>query len=321
MNSKYENDLNSDYNFTLIEFYNQMRGRRFESFLQVKRTSPKFRDFNYDIIKTINYKSDLELFKNLLIVFPFYFFSKLLAYYSSGLTTSSYVDMLKYVYEMEENDSFVIGEGGECIRNFYEDVSDFERYITPKIIIDSVFLGIDYKSYLERFKINQNELNAFGVNYYRESRLTGNFSKRHSIITPFINKITPFLNTNFSDLTYSVSFDEYKNESVHRYLINLTSSIKENSHMKIKHNDTQVWNQRISTVKKSFLKVHNLFDYDQIGIRKEGVEFCLKNMDKNKRIIYFILRLYSMINFISHVKTSEFGDIEKKIISLEFNEI
>ncbi|SEA54928.1 hypothetical protein [Psychroflexus halocasei] len=247
----------------------------------------------------------------------FNFFSKLIAYYSSGLATSSYVDMLKYVYHMNTDDSFVIGEGGECVRIFYVDEDIFKKYITPKYITDAIFNEIDYK-FLDQFNTNKESIIHLGINYYRNQRLTNNFSKRHSILTPFINKITPFLNLDFVRITYSLPLEVYRSEIFHNYLSDLNDTVSEKYNIDSKINDTQVWSKRLDTVRDSFLKVHEEFDYEQLGMNKEGVDFCLKIMDENKRTIYFILRLHTLILFINNFKTSEFKLLEKELTNLKF---
>lgn len=248
----------------------------------------------------------------------FNYYSSLISYFSSGLATSSYVDMLKYVdTNFKENEAFVMGEGGECVRIFYDDNDKFSHFITPKYLLDNVFEDINYEHYKDIFKTNKDFINEFGVEYYREERLTGNFSKRNSILSPYVNKLTPFLNKNFINCSFGLNSFTYKKNLIHNYLVSNNKKIKHYYEQNSYKNDSQIWHQRIDLITKKFVSIHNSYDYNELGIKKTGVIKCLKSMRSNKRAIYFILRLLTLIEFINSYRLKSFQTLEKNIFTFK----
>jgi len=249
----------------------------------------------------------------------FAYFTNLISYFSSGQTTASYVDMLKYIFSFKENESYVMGEGGECIRLFFSNKEIFQKYITPRDFVENLFYDLDYNSFLEKLKIENQNVSEFGMKYYRDQRMTGNFSKRHAILIPFVNKVTPFTNLDFIKKSYCLPIKNYKNELIHNHLADLNKTIKDNYNKKLYNNDAQVWEARTDMIRLFYSKNLKQFNYKEIGIKKAGIDFCLKSMDKNKRLIYFMLRLLPLLVFINNINTNKFESIESQIDDLSFN--
>ncbi|PKG41493.1 hypothetical protein, partial [Psychroflexus sp. MES1-P1E] len=77
MNLKYKNDSNTNHDFTLIDFYKLLRIYDLKSFTELKSESPKIVDFNFFISQSISHDSDIKLFRELLVIFPYYFFANI----------------------------------------------------------------------------------------------------------------------------------------------------------------------------------------------------------------------------------------------------
>ena len=249
----------------------------------------------------------------------FNFYSKQISYFGSGLTTASYVDMVKYVDMFLDNDeSYVMGEGGECIRTFFEDKKSFDKYITPENIIKKIFKKNNYGFFKSYFDIDDQIINEFGIDYYREERLTGNFSKRHSILQPYVNKVSPFLNKKFISLAFQLDTMTLKKHPLHDYFAARNNTVNAFYNLRSENgNDTQLWSKRLSIIIEKLQSLHGDFNYKKWNITKDGVENIIKTSISNERAVYFLLRFLPLIEFLTYSGTDYYKDIEEEILHIK----
>jgi hypothetical protein len=158
-------------------------------------------------------------------------FSENIAQISGGLTTSSYIDMLCFVAKSIPKDyTFIMGEGGECVRMFFESFKNIEQsldnYITPIEYLNSTlnlkrenhnFKELLTEQILSEYKGHNTEETL--LNFYRQGRMPGNFSNRHKIISVYRSKYSPFLDYDFIKNTYDLDRKNYKNSNLHKQIV------------------------------------------------------------------------------------------------------
>jgi len=231
-----------------------------------------------------------------------------IAWYGSGLATGSYVDMLKFVDKgMQAGETFVMGEAGESVRDFFSHHPLPENFLTPKEALQNVLPGeftTKLKDYpanmLERFISKYpRDTDAFFIDFYRNARLPGNFGLRSLLLQSRNAKLSPFTDSEFIRLTYGLSTDYYKNSGIHRRIIKefypeLTSFLDVPV-----TGDTQVWPQRFRGGIGRIV--------EQIIHQSEGllplktdalIRLTRENMQRPSRSLYLILRLLPMMLFM-----------------------
>ena len=130
--------------------------------------------------------------------------------------------------------SYVLGEGGECVRDFFrggdsEAIARLSKdYMTPRDYLTSV-LAPDMQARLKDYPENLVESlqsasrgtmgEDFAVQFYRTARMPGNFSQRHAVLATIRPKLSPFLTTEFIDLAYGLDPIYYRDSGLHRAMI------------------------------------------------------------------------------------------------------
>jgi hypothetical protein len=158
-----------------------------------------------------------------------------IAFHSAGLNTASYVDLIAFlVAHIPPNNVFVVGEGGECVRDFFrsEDGDPIgklvERYTTPLTALRGS-LAADYLGALADYPHNilhaakarapQPDDETFAVYFYRFQRMYGNFALRHQVVSTQRAKTSPFLDSRFIDGSYRANVRYYVGSGLHRGII------------------------------------------------------------------------------------------------------
>jgi hypothetical protein len=247
----------------------------------------------------------------------FQYYSNEIASISGGLSTCSYVDMLKFIDTTIPVDyTYVMGEAGECYRDFFENnkeiSSSIEKYLTPSKFLEQCL-------HISKHKINNlknklfEDINTFYKgnsvseilrDFYCNGRMPGNFSNRTKLINRYRNKSSPFLNLNLLRNISNLSDELFQNETIHRELI---KSKKSNEWFiffeePFKSNfDSQNWDERIKGDIGKTIKniIDNMSIVSENLINKKGLNKLLTDeIIKPSRGIYLILRIISIICFI-----------------------
>lgn len=158
-----------------------------------------------------------------------------LAYHSAGLATSSYVDLAAFLARTVGAESaFVIGEGGECVRDFFYTAGGppLERlhhsFMTDRDVLEATLappyreLTRDYPNRLigpVREVTDSADDAAFLLDFYRLQRMPGAFSLRNAVLAPLRPKISPFLDADFIDASYGLPVRMFEGSRLHRELI------------------------------------------------------------------------------------------------------
>lgn len=242
-----------------------------------------------------------------------------ISFLSGGLATLSYADMMKFVRCAIPNSSnFVMGEGGECVRSFFNLNETMEQsldgYITPYEIIVSV-MNADLvqeigsrKDYIEKiltpilghFEYDENQKEVFLTNFYRNGRMPGNFSLRHQILNPYRGLQLPFLSTDFIETFYALDPKYFKGSALHRKFIECNNANLLGYFDNPIQNSvtTQNWDHRLKTEILDIL--YSIFEhtdsnciFDTYKIKK------LIDMQRQKpdRGVWFLLRIASWFLF------------------------
>jgi hypothetical protein len=157
------------------------------------------------------------------------------AFHSAGLATASYVDMSAFVdTAIPTASSFAIGEGGECVRDFFQaggraPIETLTReYMTAPQWLRST-LTQSFGHVVASYPLNllseartlsgQADPDEFALHFYRAHRMPGNFSLRHAVLSPIRPKISPFLDARFLDCLYGLDRAEYAASAVHRTIV------------------------------------------------------------------------------------------------------
>ena len=158
-----------------------------------------------------------------------------LAYHSAGLATSSYVDLAAFLATtVDAQSAFVIGEGGECVRDFFyaADLPPLERlryrFMTDRDVLEAT-LATPYREMTDgypdgligpvREAAGSNDDEAFLLDFYRLQRMPGAFSLRNAVLAPLRPKISPFLDAGFIDTAYGMPVRMFEGSRLHRDLI------------------------------------------------------------------------------------------------------
>lgn len=242
---------------------------------------------------------------------------------SGGLTTISYVDMLKFVAEtIPENYSFVMGEAGECVRMFFNDNADLAKamhnYLTPIEFLKET-LVIDYEEFVNNYPTQIAQVVAENyagttnaetlINFYRKGRLPGNFGNRHKMISAYRNKITPFLHEDFIKATHNLSIDHFEYDKIHEQIIyennqDLLQYFKNPIQSDIAVQD---WNHRIQNeigeklyflLEKHIHALKTVFDTEKI------LQLTKKQQKSPNRGLYFLFRVLSMAIFVDNINNA-----------------
>lgn len=239
-----------------------------------------------------------------------------IAFHSAGLATISYVDMAYFAgNSIKPNIAFVIGEGGECVRDFFvrngqEPLTTLQaEYMTPFQFLQKTLppaLVTLLGSYPESMLNPVREISLasddydFAMEFYRYQRMPGNFSLRHAVLSPLKAKISPFLDSRFIDSTYALDRNYYINSRLHRMIIeSATPNLLPFFDFPIKGGKTvQNWRGRFS--KGVGTIVYKLLDenlgsctdlFSAVGVRA----LCAETIQKPSRAIYHLLRILSLI--------------------------
>jgi asparagine synthetase B (glutamine-hydrolysing) len=236
------------------------------------------------------------------------------AYYSSGMATASYVDMLKFVDNaIGADETFVMGEAGESVRDFFVDNSLIENYLTPKKALQSILDNnfkkelLNYpKGMLSHFKSEYLDTQEeFYVDFYRNARLPGNFSLRTLIIQSKVNKVSPFLDKEFIDYTYDFKLENFSKSRLHRNLVEVfypeLSSLIDNNVIV----DSQIWSKRFKEGIGDLIITIIEENFVDIGISKKSLISLIKeNISKPSRSIFLIFRVLSLIYFLNKINSN-----------------
>jgi len=230
------------------------------------------------------------------------------SYYSSGLATASYVDMLKFVDKaITSNETFLMGEAGESIRDFFVNNSLTQNYLTPLTALSSL-LSKSYKNQLEKYpqtilsnfqsKYNPNQ-EEFYIDFYRNARLPGNFSLRTLILQAKVNKTSPFLDKDFIEYTYGLNLKNYTGSMLHKEIIHhfypeLSTFLNQKTEI-----DSQIWHERFKNNTGKLILELTKKNYTDFGIEKEPLlNLIQKNIENPDRSVYLILRILSLMRFV-----------------------
>lgn len=252
----------------------------------------------------------------------FSYFSNYISFFSGGLATLSYVDMMKYVHTViPAGYSFIMGEGGECTRDFFHgEESDhpfetMDSYITPynalmktlnEDLIGEISSCEKYKekvisSCLDYYEYLENNKDAFYLRFYRYARMAGNFSMRHQILNPLVPIESPFLSCDFIKTAYDLNPKYYNKSSLHRKIIEACNPLL------LPYFDSPVmssvpvqnWNERfvngillqmINMYKGAFASSSTLKDFFS---ESAVLQLLYEQRDSQDRAIWFLLRLLS----------------------------
>jgi hypothetical protein len=267
-----------------------------------------------------------------------------ISFHSAGLATLSYVDMCKMFLEVSISipDSILImGEGGECIRDFFNK-DPFNapltflsnEYITPSQFIYSICrdnILPDKQQYQEELlSIAGQELGQlseldFVKAFYRKIRMPGNFSLRNTVLSPIFSRRSPFLGSYFINQTFGLGKRWYEKSSLHRAIIEKVSPnllVFFDSPIKSPIS-TQDWNTRFANGLERII----------INLLKETLPYCEKYFNlplfwnfldsegfSSQRIVYFLLRLLSFSLFQRKLHTDLDREFSTHVVVLQTNE-
>jgi hypothetical protein len=132
------------------------------------------------------------------------------AFHSAGLATASYADMAAFVGEtVPPGATFVMGEGGECVRDFFRPGLLRERYMTAL-------------EHLQETLAMETELPPAaqdGLKFYRTERMPGNFSLRHAVLAVLRPRASPFLANGFVEPAFALDRRWHEGARLHRALL------------------------------------------------------------------------------------------------------
>jgi hypothetical protein len=236
---------------------------------------------------------------------------------SGGLSTCSYVDMLKFTAISIPSDyTYVMGEAGECYREFFESsnelCSSLDNYVTPSAFLEQC-LHISENEIIalkeQLFSSIQSNYKGANVseglrNFYRHGRMPGNFSNRTKLINRYRNKSAPFLNVELLKTIPNINSELFKNDFVHKELVKSKKSLDwfRFFDKPIKSDvDSQDWANRFKNGIGKLIKTEIIEKNDRLNqelIDVKGLLILLNNeLNKPSRGIYFILRIISFICF------------------------
>lgn len=262
----------------------------------------------------------------------------IISYFSGGLGTISMLDFLKfYLGALNPDNYFIIGEGGENIRSFFDYDGQGDpiqtlksRYLTEKNVLmytlSSEVLS-EFKQYpdfyIQKIKdsLPYTDKEILMINFYRYKRMGGNFSLRNAILSPFRAKVSPFLDYKFMNLSFNLDKRYYQENKLHRILLNrINPSL-------LNYFDNPILDG------PNYQNIFNRFTYEDLGNhtydllnlyldfvpnifdKKNILDLCLNNIKKPSRDIFYILRvlsfscMYYLLSF----------DVDNKILMIKSN--
>lgn len=242
----------------------------------------------------------------------FFEWADFVAFQSAGLSTVSYVDMAAFVAtHVPRGSAFVMGEGGECVRDFFHAAGRSslqmlqEEYMTPGAYLRETLASpllrrlADYPasvlSEAQAFA-GRADADAFVSFFYRFRRMPGNFSLRHAVLSALRPKLSPFIDHDFVDATYSLSLEEHNQSAVHRRIIatarpDLLRFFEEPVR---KARSTQGWPERFETLRSELgRRWAPLLALSDDVLDPRGVLALCEASATQPRSVYHLLRLYS----------------------------
>ncbi|MQA28695.1 MAG: hypothetical protein GEU82_02490 [Luteitalea sp.] len=238
-----------------------------------------------------------------------------IALHSAGLSTASYVDMAAFVAtHVPRGSAFVMGEGGECVRDFFgsEGRSPLDTllndYMTPVGYLQATLagrlvgrLGAYPADLLEalRTATGTRDDRDFVSYFYRYQRMPGNFSLRHAVLSPIRPRLTPFLDARFIDATYALSTAEHASSEIHRRIISSAqpSLLKFFSAPVQTNRPTQDWPARFPRLARSLSDaLQRLLPSSDDVLDPPGVvALCDAAIAQPSRAVYHLFRLFSFV--------------------------
>lgn len=224
-----------------------------------------------------------------------------------------------------------MGEGGECVRDFFDSKTDkldtvFLKYFSPVDALKNI-LTSEFDSYFENYP--ETLLNNYAsshekyspnyyLDFYRDIRMNGNFSLRTSILQSEIDKFSPFLEKEFIKEAFNLDINYYKESWLHKEIIRHNDpellSIISNQESEI---PVQNWNERFSNnIGKIIYKVIENSNFDTVlPLSKENIlKEINSNIEKPTRTIFLLFRLISLVLFIDQLKNGE--DFEEELFTI-----
>jgi hypothetical protein len=245
----------------------------------------------------------------------FFEWADYIAFASAGLCTASYADMAAFVANLAPPMStFVIGEGGECVRDFFHAVgrAPLQRladdYMTPvgslRITLSSR-LAAELDGYpwtliarLRSAIADERDDAGFASYFYRYQRMPGNFSLRHAVLSSIRPKLSPFLDSNFIDATYGLSTSEHMNSEIHRRIIAAAKPSLEHFFTSPVQTavSTQEWPARFPTFANPFReRLQQMLPASDDVLDPGGVLELCDAASRNPRAVYHLFRVYSFV--------------------------
>jgi hypothetical protein len=193
---------------------------------------------------------------------------------------------------------FVIGEGGECVRDFFRaGVATLrEQYMTPADSLAAT-LNLPLDGYPDRF-LPQNDDPLFPLRFYRFQRMPGNFSQRHAVLSVLRPKISPFLDGAFMEGSWALAPEWHRDSRLHRSLVahlapELLPFFDDPIQTPV---TTQEWPVRFSSGIGEEVRrlLEESLPFASDVFRSAGVlDLCEEAIRKPSRAIYHLLRLLS----------------------------
>lgn len=241
------------------------------------------------------------------------------AWQSGGLATCSYVDMAAFIARaVPEGCRFVIGEGGECVRDYLADGSThgLERltgeFTTPREYLARSLRGVSASSWenypaaliadsLRRLD-SESADRLPGLSFYREIRMPGNFRLRHAVLSPLRAKSSPFLRRRFMDCCYALPPEYYRRSGLHRGIIAVSSPglLRYFDEPLTSSVPVQDWPARMSGAAGAVFRASLLrhLEWGHGAVDEDGVRRLIEaSAAKPGREIYHLLRLWSFLLF------------------------
>jgi len=168
---------------------------------------------------------------------------------------------------------------------------------------------------------------AFSQLFYRSYRMPGNFSLRHSILSPKRAKLSPFLDNKFLDLSYRLPKAELLSLSVHRNVVAI-SNPQLLCHLSVPLATavgTQDWFTRFQGGLGNKLREmldHSLEHCSDVFIKDKMLELCDQNVAKPSRDIFFLFRVvpYALARrILSTGRPETLGKVEEAAIRVADN--
>jgi hypothetical protein len=245
----------------------------------------------------------------------FWAWADYIATHSAGLATVSYADMAAFVArEVPAGSAFVMGEGGECVRDFFrsDDASALDRlvkdYMTPPELLRGTLAGDQLhalEGYPERLiaalraTIDARDDDHFVSHFYRFQRMAGNFSLRNAVLSSIRPKLSPFLDSAFIDATYGLALAEYRGSALHRRIItHARPALAPYFDRPIKSRvSTQEWPMRLpGLLRELSRRLRDMSAYADDVVDPSGVQALCEATERGVgRSVYHLFRLYSFV--------------------------